>query len=67
MYRIFSFFLVHRFLLLRKVPHYFFLKNIIMKAVVRYAHELNDMGAGGQGTLMREGNRKIQRQFKRST
>ena len=35
--------------------------------VIRHAHELNKMGAGGQGTLMREGNRKIQRQFKRST
>ena len=35
--------------------------------VIRHAHELNKMGAGGQGTLMCEGNRKIQRQFKRST
>jgi len=35
--------------------------------VIRHAHELNKMGAGGQGTLMCERNRKIQRQFKRST
>lgn len=38
-----------------------------MKEVIRCALELNDMGAGGQGTLMCEGNRKTQRQFKRST
>ena len=27
---------------------------------IRHAHELNEMGAGGQGTLTCEGNRKIQ-------
>lgn len=38
-----------------------------MKEVIRCALELNDMGAGGQGTLMCRGKQKDSKTIQRST